>query len=331
MQLSIVIPVYNVKKYISKCIESIIDQTNKQFELILVDDGSTDSSGEICDSYAKKNNFIKVYHIDNCGPGGARNYGVKKASGDYIFFVDSDDYIAREVVEILHRLNSTNKSDIIVVAEAIVPEEKQIIESLNVRDVVNGIEEYTNEQAIELLGYVKKMLSAPWGKMIKKDILINRPFPENVIYEDYEEMYQIFELANKIVYVPAKLYYYVQRVGSIMHSQWNEQRYRLMEISKSFMNWTKKKHPDIYAAAVYRYFFSLNELCVFAMSEKGYVELTKEARVYARKIKGQLITDRNVKFLTKIRYMIMIYFPRMYKNIWEKGKRIIRKIKGSTW
>lgn len=323
MQLSIVVPVYNVEKYISKCVQSIVEQTNKDFELILVDDGSTDASGAICDRYARKYGFIKTYHIANSGPGGARNYGVKKALGDYVFFVDSDDYIAKATVDILYCINKKTEADIVVLSEEILTENEKCVEKhINVIEATEKIEEYTNEQAIALLGYVEKMLSAPWGKLIKKNILINRPFSEKVIYEDYEVAYQIFDLANKVIYVPLKLYYYVQRNGSIMHSKWNSQRERVITISKAFMKFVSENYPHIYPAAVHRYFFSLNEMCVFAMPEKNYAELTKDARMYAKGIKRVLLSDKKVNTSKKIRYMIMIYFPRAYRGLWKIGKSI---------
>lgn len=332
MQLSIVVPVYNVEKYISRCIESIIAQTNRKFELILVDDGSTDASGNICNTYAEKYSFIKVYHISNRGPGGARNFGVKKARGDYIFFVDSDDYIEKEVVDILYKVWDKEKPDIVVLSEKRVAEDEQCnTKSLNIAETVEGIEEYTKEQSIALLGYVKKIDTAPWGKLIRKDILISQPFPENVIYEDYETMYQLFDSANKIMFVSEKLYYYVQRTGSIMHSKWNDQRNRLMSISKVFMGFVLEKYPDIYPAAVHRYFFSLNELCVLAMCEKNYTQLTREARKYARKIKSELIKDRNVKFVKKIRYLIMIYLPLVYRGLWKIGKKFKENELKKSW
>lgn len=321
MQLSIVIPVYNVENYISRCIESIIAQTYRNFELILVDDGSSDNSGRICDSYAEKHNFIKVYHIANSGPGGARNYGVEKATGNYVFFVDSDDYIAKETVGILYNIEERTNADIIVLSERIVPERGQYdLEVTSSADIVNNIEEYTREQSIELLGYVRKILNAPWGKLFRKDILTSIPFPENVIYEDYEAMYQILDSANKIIYVPFQLYYYAQRAGSIMHSSWNEQRNRLMTVSREFMDFVKQKYPNIYPASVYRYFFSLNELYVFAFNEKNFFDLTNKPRLYARTIMGYLLNDRNVSWLKKVRYIIMIYFPRMYRILWKIGK-----------
>ncbi len=323
MQLSIVVPVYNVEKYISKCIESIVAQTNKNFELILVDDGSTDNSGSVCDQYARKYDFIRVYHIQNRGIGGARNYGVKHAEGEYILFVDADDYIANKTVDVFYKLEEQKKTDIVVMAELEVAEnEEPTTETSCASQILKNIQEYTREQAIELLGYVDKILNSSCGKIINKEILCAIPFTEKVIYEDYETTYQMLNLANRIIYIPSSMYYYVQRNGSIMHSKWNSQRERVITISKAFMKFVLENYPDIYPAAVHRYFFSLNEMCVFAMPEKNYIELTRDARMYARHIKHVLISDNKVKACKKIRYMIMVYFPRTYRCLWRIGKSI---------
>ena len=114
--ISIIVPIYNVEKYLKKCIDSIINQTYKNLEIILVDDGSPDNCGKICDEYAKKDNRIKVIHKENGGVSSARNVGVENATGEYIGFVDSDDYIEKDMYEVLINNLKKENADISIIS-----------------------------------------------------------------------------------------------------------------------------------------------------------------------------------------------------------------------
>lgn len=198
MKLSIIVPVYNVKQYIDKCITSILDQSFKDFELILVDDGSTDGSGDVCEAYAKLDHRIRVYHQLNQGQAVARNFAIRKANGDYIGFVDSDDWIQPEMYEHLINAAQNKNADIVVCRLQTVSEEENVMDILGYEDsfVMDKIKATTEI----LLDH--KMKSFPVNKIYKKNLFNGLEFPANRYFEDTAIIYKVIYNANLIVTIP---------------------------------------------------------------------------------------------------------------------------------
>ena len=214
-EISIIVPVYNVEKYFKNCIESILSQTFKDFELILVNDGSTDSSGNICDEYAKRDNRIKVIHQENKGQASARNKGLDIARGKYIGFVDSDDTIHPRMYEILYDLIIKSNSDISFCSyKYTFSTGKEDNININIRE----INQISNIQAISSL-FDKDIgveLVVPWNKLYNKELFKNIRFETGRLHEDEFMAHRILYNCKKITYVDNELYYYLQREGSTM-------------------------------------------------------------------------------------------------------------------
>lgn len=214
-EISIIVPVYNVEKYFKNCIESILSQTFKDFELILVDDGSTDSSGNICDEYAKKDNRIKVIHQGNKGQASARNRGLDISRGKYIGFVDSDDTIHPRMYEILYDLIIKSNSDISFCSYKYTfsTDRKDNI-NINIKE----INQISNIQAISNLfdKNIGVKLVVPWNKLYNKELFKNIRFETGRLHEDEFMAHRILYNCKKITYVDNELYYYLQREGSTM-------------------------------------------------------------------------------------------------------------------
>ena len=240
--VSFVVPIFNVEKYLHKCIDSIINQTYKNIEIILVDDGSPDNSGKICDEYAKNDSRIKVLHKQNEGVSAARNDGIIIASGEYITFIDSDDFISVDYCEKLLNTMIENNAQIIISKmysfrenEEIKVEEKEFI-----------AETFTSEQTILNL-FVKRYYNSMGGKMILKDLFKNIRFPVGRIYEDSATMYKLFIEAKMVVELNQEYYFYLrQREGSTMTSTYNEkgQLNDYLLITERF-EYLKEKLPQI--------------------------------------------------------------------------------------
>ena len=179
-KISIILPVYNVEKYLNKCIDSILNQTYKNFELIIIDDGSTDNSSTICDSY-KNDSRVIVIHQDNKGLSVARNKGIDMSTGNYITFIDSDDYIDSKYIEILYNIISNNNSDIVMCNKI------EFKENTNIKE--NIIYDY-NEEVLSKEETYKRMVLlqgitfTSWAKMYKKEIFNNNKYLEGKLYED---------------------------------------------------------------------------------------------------------------------------------------------------
>ena len=214
-EISIIVPVYNVEKYLENCIESILNQTFKDFELILVDDGSIDNSGKICDIYKKKDSRIKVIHKNNGGLSSARNTGLDIACGKYVGFVDSDDSIHPKMYEVLYNLIEKYKSDISCCNYKYTYDiSNQNHEELNLNEVI----EMSNIESIEKL-YDKDLgvkLVVAWNKLYHKRLFDKIRYKVGRLHEDEFMAHRILYNSKKITYVDNELYYYLQREGSIM-------------------------------------------------------------------------------------------------------------------
>lgn len=211
--ISIIIPVYKVEKYLEKCIESVLKQTYTNLQIILVDDGSPDNCGKICDEYAKKDSRIEVIHKANGGLSDARNVGISKAKGRYIGFVDSDDYIKEDMYEIL--LNLIKKYD----ADVSICNLYDVIDGNEcIRNKENGIREYSRIDILKEILLDKNIQSYAWNKLYKKELFDEIKYPIGKKYEDIGTTFYLFEKCNKIVVTSEPEYYYLKRADSLVNN-----------------------------------------------------------------------------------------------------------------
>lgn len=224
--ISIIIPIYNVEKYLPKCIESILNQSLKEIELILVDDGSLDNSGNICDQYAKLDSRIKVIHKANGGVSSARNIGVKASSGQYIGFVDPDDYIDKDMYSKLYELCIKSKSDIAIC---------KLGREIN-GNIINKNDKETELELSNLEGMRELFKGELYrfslcNKLFKRKCFEGVIFPDGRIHEDLSTTYKLFASSNRSIYTSYMGYIYVKRENSILTSTYNEKRLQ------SFIGW----------------------------------------------------------------------------------------------
>ena len=215
-KISIIVPVYNVENYLKNCIDSILTQTFKDFELILVNDGSTDNSLSICESYKAIDNRIKIVNKKNGGLSSARNAGLDIAAGEYIGFVDSDDYIHPQMYEILYNEIIKNKADISMCDfEKVYEFDKKLLESSFI--LCDEIDILNNKEALyELGGKNGVTYVVAWNKLYKRELFKDVKFKEGIIHEDEYIIHRLLYQVNKLVYIKEKLHFYLQREGSIM-------------------------------------------------------------------------------------------------------------------
>lgn len=204
-KISIIVPVYKVEKYLDRCIESIVNQTYKSLEIILVDDGSPDNCPKMCDEWAKKDGRIKVIHKENGGVANARNYALKRATGDYIGFVDGDDYIEFDLFETLINNALENECDISICGYQINNEGNP---SSNVRKT-------TKTDALRQIAAGDYKYGVLWNKLYKKSVIENLEMPNFVCCEDLVFNYYAFKNSSSVVECDDKLYHYMQNEDSI--------------------------------------------------------------------------------------------------------------------
>ena len=211
--VSIIVPVYKVEKYLDKCIESIVGQTYENLEIILVDDGSPDNCPAMCDRWAEKDSRIKVIHKENGGLSSARNAGLDACTGEYIYFLDSDDYIADNCIEMLFNAIVSDGSDMCIGNLMSVDESENFVDSyvcpkqriLTPEDIFST---YGNESPIIFI--------VACGKLYKTKLFSNIRFPENKLHEDEFTFYKVIDLCKAVSVLPDMLYFYVQHTESIM-------------------------------------------------------------------------------------------------------------------
>lgn len=211
--ISVVIPVYNVENYLKRCVESVLSQNFTDYEVILIDDGSVDKSCEICDEYAERYDSIRVLHKKNAGLSHTRNEGIKMANGKYIYFLDSDDYIIDDCLQILYQNAIQNNADVSCGSFGYF-DDKDIVKnelSCNNAYVCNG------KEACMLLLYGKRFNTSSCNILLKKDIAEANLFPVGKYHEDEMTTFRYFLNTQKIVITDSKTYLYYQREGSITH------------------------------------------------------------------------------------------------------------------
>lgn len=267
--ISIIVPVYNVKAYLNQCVNSLLKQTYQEFEVILVDDGSTDGSSQICEQYVGMDVRIQVIHQENQGPAVARNTGIEIAKGDYLMFVDADDYISEDCLLMMMKTAEEYRSDF--VASQFVT-----VKNFHMPVVVKNNRKpqiLTPEQAIETMLLADKFDVSPWAKLYRAELFREIRYPEGKIYEDLGTTYKILAKCQRPVYLPEILYYYRLRKNSIMDNHvFDSSVMQAIAFNKEIIGFVKERYPNIYPAAVYRFFCSNRRALHMAISTRGYKE-----------------------------------------------------------
>lgn len=308
-KISIVVPVYNVSQYIRQCLDSIVKQTYTNLEIILVDDGSTDDSGDICDEYAKNDIRIKVIHKENGGISSARNAGIKNATGKYIGFVDSDDWIDINMYSKLYKNIKNENAQISCCNRLLVYSNVQ-----KKYGTTSYYEVMNSKRAIELMctyGYIGMSV---YTKLYERELFNKIEFPIGKKSEDVFIIYKLVDKASTIVYDATPLYYYRQRTGSITTTK--NINLDIIDASKGLMNYVENKYPDIKSIVTNNYIYSIIGVydTILKSKEKG-LNINKlkkfiksEVKQYYNEIKDLKINSKSRKIqLFMLRYMSVLY------------------------
>ncbi len=250
--ISVIVPIYNVEKYLHQCVESIRAQTYTAIEIILVDDGSPDNCGQICDEYAEKDNRVKVIHKQNGGLSSARNAGMDIATGAYLTFVDSDDYIAPNMLEELYKELIKSGADLCISPFQRVDENGSFLSKMDI-DFIGSI---TRKEALYKLAYGWSGCPVvSCGKLGKMEIYKTLRFREGKVHEDEFMFHELLNNCNSITHVETIYYFYVQRQGSIVNSSFSIKRFdgveAIIERAKFYLNigWDDAATAILHAAA----------------------------------------------------------------------------------
>jgi len=292
--VSVVVPIYNVEQYLEKCVESICRQTYENLEIILVNDGSPDQCGQMCEEYAKMDNRIKVIHKKNGGLSDARNSGVKLATGKYLLFVDSDDYIAKDLVEKTVTVAEKNNCDMVLYDYYYVePDNVEIRSTIVPANKVISLEQ---EHTLLLAA------TSACAKLFNREFYVkaNCPFPQGIYFEDLATTSIFFMRAKRVYYLKEPLYYYINRENSIMTGK----------------NFEKSSHDKLVA---------LEHILSAYKKEGKYEEYHQEleylvfANEYFEPSKVLALAGEDGEYLEKYRKYMYETFPDIHNNKYVKN------------
>lgn len=322
--ISVIVPVYNVAQYLEKSIASIQQQTYQNLEIILIDDGATDESGRLCEQIAKQDERVLVYHKENEGLSQARNDGLKQAHGDYVIFIDSDDYIHSEMIASLYQQLVKEDADVSSCGVMNVYANSESPQAENQDDYfVCDTETFLREY---LIG--EKIPGTICNKLIKKEIAAQLTFPKGLIYEDAYYHFELIKVAKKYVVNTKPYYYYFHRGDSITTKPYSEKDLAYIDIYQKFYTEVVKEYPNLTEVAFFRlayaHFFILDKMLL----DDNFKEFKDYPRICGYFKKNAFAIFKNTIFRKGRRISalalsvnVRLYRILLFKNI-EQSKKI---------
>lgn len=308
--ISIIVPVYNVEEYLDRCIESIVKQTYKNLEIILVDDGSPDKCPEICEKWAECDERIRVIHKKNDGLANARNSGIEVSNGDYLIFTDSDDYMDPDMIEFL--LNLSLKYDADVSRCGFYFNYENIDKKRNISYESIQIPDY-NERIIDLAttGYG----GVAWNKLYKRDIIKEQLYDKaDGCSEDIMHNFRVYKDAKKVVFSDIPKYHYVIRNGSITNDVFDKRAFDIIRAKKIILD-NVKDNEDVLPYAVKGYIMSAFIVLSGCIQNNMFFEERQELIKDILSYKKEILSSNLYSKLDKIKTLILFLSPDLYEKI----------------
>lgn len=316
--ISVVVPIYNVENYIKKCVDSILSQTYKNLEIILVDDGSPDNCPQICDEYAQKDSRIKVIHKENGGLSDARNAGIDISKGKFITFIDSDDYIEKDYVEVLYNSIKENASDMSIGSH------KAIYDNGTILNKETGEKSVLDAKTVlERILYDENIDLSAWAKLYKTELFEEIRYPKERVFEDAATTYKLVDKSKKISIVSKSIYNYIIRNNSITNYKFTKKKMDLIISTQEMCEYIKNKYPDLEKACDRRLMYAyLSTLSQLAKSKEKFPEEQKQLTTYIKKNGKKILKDSRVPKRDKLGIISLRFGFKMYKKIWKIYSRI---------
>lgn len=317
--ISVIVPCYGVEEYLDECINSIVNQTYKNLEIILVNDGSIDKTPQICDEWAKKDSRIKVIHKSNGGLSSARNAGLDIANGEYISFIDSDDFIDNTFIEFLYTSSIENNCDISCcgIYHYFTEKIKEIRHFKNVDLLMDRCE------AIKKFNTVGYFGVGPCNKLFRRRLFDNIRFPLGKLSEDWFIVYKLIHESNNVYYNSQPKYYYRQRIGSITRNV--RINYDCEEASRECLEFCIENYPEAVTSAIQSYVLAcigIYNTVLCSKNDKDKLNLYKNKII---KYKKEISLEGLDRF-RKIQIRIFYISTKLYNAVF-KGYNLFRKVR----
>ena len=298
--VTVVVPVYNVESYVEDCIRSIMNQTYKNIEIIIVNDGSTDSSGEVCKKIQKEDSRIRYYEKKNGGLSDARNFGIGLAKGRYIFFADSDDLVSKYIIQYLIKLIQSNDSQIAIASINHFYEGDE-------PNYINADKEvvYSKTDALLSFLYQKDISTSACGKLFSISLWEKVKFPIGKLFEDNIAMFEILALCDKVVYGNAQFYGYRHRKDSITTKKFTAKDMDILEIGKIILEQSKKIGMDVYMSAIAYQCSNCLRIYLNAPYTDEFEETINYCKDFIKKNCKPVLRDKNIR--KKLRVALILF------------------------
>ena len=315
--ISIIIPCYNAEQTLERCLDSVVSQYYQNLEIIIVDDGSRDQTSDIYTKFKQEDFRIKVIKQNNSGVSKARNVGLKAVTGDYICFVDSDDWVEKNYCEELYNILAAENADVSIIEASYEDENGTIVYNKPIsKDKI-----FDGQQALILLLEDEEIQSHPWGKLFKSSLLKNVRFPENLkSFEDYSTLFKIFDKAVKVVKSDKKLYHYVQRDNSLSHNLSPETAYHfylaIMEVFKFWKNSAKVGNEKRITKNIVRKLLMVLKRIIRNTTASQMTAEKEEIRTSFKPFLKSSVFSIGAEYYFYIR--LYYYFPNLYTKLISK-------------
>jgi glycosyltransferase involved in cell wall biosynthesis len=317
--ISVIVPIYGVEQYLDKCINSILNQSYTNLEIILVDDGSPDKCGEICERYALKDKRIHVIHKENGGLSSARNAGMQVIKGEYVTFIDSDDYISPYYVEhLFSALNSTNSDLSISWFKEVSKDDTNV----NTIATIQNLQQLSQADCFKKLLYQDGIETSAWGKLYKTKLIDGLRYPEGELYEDIPVTSAYIFKCNSVAVISNEDYFYLQRGTSIQYQNFNTKKMAGIYHIEAMSEQVIKKYPELKNATKCREFSCASNL-LFQIPENS----NKDSRDYLWqvivRVRGAILLDKNARrkarIAAAISYLGYKTFAKVYHSTQNRG------------
>lgn len=310
--ISVIVPVYNVACYLQRCLDSICKQTYPSLEILLIDDGSTDQSGDMCDAAASGDSRIRVVHKRNGGLSDARNVGICKATGDYLTFVDSDDSIALDMIEYLYSLTRKYRTDMALCSHTIFFDNGKEI------NCGNGKEECLSaEECIGYMLYHRNVDTSAWAKLYKREVFSDISYPVGKLFEDIGTTYKTFIKCGRIACGYISKYNYYVRKSSIVRESFSMRKLDLLEMTDAMGDEVETRFPMLRKAVLrrrlYARFSSLNQMEGVAGYDEEKEKILKFISAHAREV----FFDSKAPLRDKAAIMCILFGEKFYFLMWH--------------
>lgn len=314
--VSVIVPVYNVEQYLNKCVDSIINQTYGNIEIILVDDGSADNSGKICDKYSLNDKRVKVIHKSNGGLSDARNRGIDISRGKYLAFIDSDDWIEPDMIEKMYNNAIENNADISICQYEIVRSREATIDNNPGKTIV-----YEGTDAILAMYKEAVFASHACNKLYKRELFAGIRYPVGKLYEDQFTTYKLIWNSKRIVYTEKKYYYYYMRNDSIVNKRFDERDLHVLHATEGVAEFFKVRFKEVVPYIYYAWINNYITMFIKAVSCNAGIKWFKDNRKIVFNNYWGYIRFNKASIRNKVLITAALIMPDLFACIVRKLKK----------